>query len=141
MTPEQELVQEFGRRGREVEALRGLAGGVSATHLRVAELTEATFDAVVEGLTDANPRIRWWCVQVLDHVPDPRAVDAIAHLLDDHVPRVRRNAAHALGCVACKPEWSGSLPAEVMQKLASLAADDPNAKVRAEASSSLSCLT
>src|SRR5436190_20008085 len=139
MTPEQGLVQEFGRRGREVEALRGLAGGVSATHLRVAELSEAAFDAVVEGLADPNPRIRWWCVQVLDHVPDPRAVEAIANLLEDQVPRVRRNAAHALGCVACKPEWTGGLPVGVTAKLTTLAADDPNAKVRAEAAYVLSC--
>jgi HEAT repeat protein len=80
--------------------------------------------------------IRWWCIQLLDHVPDRRAITAItaiAGMLDDPVPRVRRNAAHALGCVACKPEWSGGLPAEIVSKLGSIAKDDPNHKVRAEA--------
>ena len=53
-------------------------------------------------------------------------------MLDDPVPRVRRNAAHALGCVACKPVWEGGLSQDVMAKLAHLAAEDPNAKVRGE---------
>ena len=34
---------------------------------------------------------------------------AIVPVLDDPVPRVRRNAADALGCVACKPTWNGRL--------------------------------
>ena len=139
MTPEQLLVQQFGRRGHEVEALRGLAGDVTATHLREAQLTPAAFDAVVDGLADKNPRVRWWCVQVLDHVPDPRAVEAIVSLLDDPVPRVRRNAAHALGCVACKPAWSGARSAPVTEKLFELATQDPNMKVRSEAAYALAC--
>jgi HEAT repeat protein len=139
MTPEQRLVQDFGRRGAEVEALRRLAGGVTATHLRAVELTESVFDAVVEGLTDPNPRVRWWCIQVLDHVPDARAVEEVANLLDDPVPRVRRNAAHALGCVACKPAWTGGLPSAITEKLARLAAGDPSPKVRSEAAYALAC--
>jgi HEAT repeat protein len=139
MTPEQFLVQQFGQRGLEVEALRGLAGGVTATYLKGVQLPPAVFGAVVEGLADKNPRVRWWCVQVLDHVPDPRAVEAIAIVLDDPVPRVRRNAAHALGCVACKPEWSGALPPQVTAKLIVLAAQDPNMKVRSEAAYALAC--
>jgi HEAT repeat protein len=139
MTREQLLVQQFGQRGHEVEALRGLAGGVTATQLRETQLSSAAFDAVVAGLADKNPRVRWWCVQVLDHVPDRRAIDAVARLLDDPVARVRRNAAHALGCVACKPEWSRALPAQVTEKLIDLAGQDPNVKVRSEAARALSC--
>ena len=122
-----------------MRALHGLAGGVTATHLRTAVLTEAAFAAVTEGLSDPNPRIRWWCVQVLDHVPDERAITAVAGLLDDPVPRVRRNAAHALGCLACKPAWSEGLTADVVATLARIASDDPNDKVRREAAFALSC--
>jgi hypothetical protein len=78
VTPEQLLVRGFGQRGREVDSLRGLTGGVTATHLRSAVLIDSAFAAVIEGLEDSNARVRWWCVQVLDHVP---------------------------GCRACKPEW------------------------------------
>ena len=83
MTPEQELVQLFGVKGREVDALRGLAGGVTATHLRTATLTNESFVAVSEGASDPNARIRWWCIQVLDHVPDTRALSVIAAALND----------------------------------------------------------
>jgi HEAT repeat protein len=76
---------------------------------------------------------------VLDHVPDPRAVEAILSLLDDPVPRVRRNAAHALGCVACKPASSGALSPPVTEKLFELATQDPNMKVRSEAAYALAC--
>jgi HEAT repeat protein len=139
VTPEQTLVQGFAVPESVLDSLRGLAGGVTATQLRAARLSDAAFDALVEGLGDPHPRVRWWCIQVLDHVPDPRALAAIAPLLDDPVPRVRRNAAHALGCVTCKPEWQGGLPDGATAKLARLAADDPNAQVRAEAARAISC--
>jgi HEAT repeat protein len=78
-------------------------------------------------------------VQVLDHVPDARAIGALTAALDDQVPRVRRNAVHALGCVACKPEWAGALPLDVVEKIAQMATADPSAKVRAEAHRTLAC--
>jgi HEAT repeat protein len=136
---EQEFVQLFGCTARQGDALRGLAGGVTATHLRTAALSEAAFDAVIEGLSDPNPRVRWWCVQLLDHVPDERSMMAIAKALDDPVARVRRNAAHALGCLACKPGWDGSLSPVVVSKLSQSASSDPNEKVRVEAQMALSC--
>jgi HEAT repeat protein len=136
---EREMVQWFGRRDRQLDALRVLTGGVTATHLRKAQLTDAAFDAVIEGLTDPNPRIRWWCVQVLDHVPDTRSIIVIASALDDPVPRVRRNAAHALGCVACKPDWDGVVPVGVLDRLSQMATTDENDKVRREATYALVC--
>jgi hypothetical protein len=55
------------------------------------------------------------------------------------VPRVRKNAVHALGCVACKPGWDGGLPLEAVEKLARVATADPSEKVRAEAHRTLAC--
>jgi HEAT repeat protein len=141
VTPEQQLVRLFGVKGRELDALAGLAGGVTATHLRDATVADASFDALVEGLSDRQSRVRWWCVQVLDHISDVRALSAIASVLDDPVPRVRRNAAHAIGCVACKPDWDRTLPPGVVERLSYLAEQDPNAKVRREAAVALTCVT
>jgi hypothetical protein len=140
VTPEQQLVRLFGVRGRELDALEGLAGGVTATHLRAATITNASFDALVAGLADRQPRVRWWCVQVLDHVSDVRALSAIASVLDDPVPRVRRNAAHAIGCIACKPDWDRTLPPGAVKRLSHLAEHDPNAKVRHEAAAARNCV-
>lgn len=136
----EDLVHLFGVRGREVEALHALTGGVTARHLRTARLGDDAFAAVVSGVSDANPRVRWWCIQVLDHVPDVRAVETIASALDDPVARVRRNAAHALGCVACKPDWNGAPPVAALERLTRMASSDPNEKVRREAAATLTCL-
>ena len=138
---EEELVQLFGVRGRELEALRALTGGVTATHLRTAQLGDDAFAAMVSGVSDRNARVRWWCIQVLDHIPDVRAIEAIASALDDPVARVRRNAAHALGCVACKPDWNGAVSVASFERLTQVAANDPNEKVRREAAATLICLT
>jgi hypothetical protein len=141
VTSEQELVQLFGVRGRELDALRALAGGVTTTYLRTATLSEDSLGAVVEGLADPNPRIRWWCIQVLDHVPDVCAVSAIASCLDDPVARVRRNAVHAVGCVACKPDWDRALPAAVLRQLVDMSEHDPSEKVRREAAIAVARMT
>jgi HEAT repeat protein len=140
MTREQQLVQLFGVKGRELNALHGLAGGVAATHLRTATLSADGFASVVGGLSDRNPRVRWWCIQVLDHIPDVRAVYAVVSALHDPVARVRRNAAHALGCVACKPDWDRAVPTAALQRLRDLAAHDPSEKVRQEAAAALVCV-
>ncbi len=137
----QRLVQLFGSRKTELGALRALMGGVTMTHLRSLRPTRRVFEALVEGLRDPNPRVRWWCVQILDHSPDPQAIAAIAPMLDDPVPRVRQNAAHALGCLACKPAWSGALPMSVLDKLNRLADGDAHSKVRRQARWALGCHT
>jgi hypothetical protein len=139
VTGEQEIVQLFAFKGRQSEALQRLVGGVTATHLRTIQLDDPTFEALTEGLSDPNPRVRWWCVQVLDHVPDARATGALTAALDDQVPRVRRNAVHALGCGTCKPGWSGALPLDVLEKVARMATADPSQKVRTEANRTLAC--
>ncbi|HSK21613.1 MAG TPA: HEAT repeat domain-containing protein [Egicoccus sp.] len=132
------MVQRLGVKTERTEAMRALVGGVTATELRTATLSDAAFTALCEGLSDPNPQVRWWCIQLLDHVPDERAVVALANALDDPVPRVRRNAAHALGCVACKPAWDGHVSSAVLQRFAEMAENDPNAKVRAEARAAVS---
>lgn len=134
MTREHELVQRFRGSGDDIRlAMDALAGGWSATALKDAQLTEAAFDAVIEGLSDPHPRVRWWCVSILDHIPDTRAIAAIEPLLDDPVPRVRRNAAHALGCLLCKSDWCGPVSPATFAKLEHMATHDGNARVRRDA--------
>jgi hypothetical protein len=136
---EKKLVQLLGSHATELYALQGLMGGVTMTHLRTVSPTKRVVEALVQGLGDPNPRVRWWCVQILDHSPEPRAIAALVPLLDDPVPRVRQNAAHALGCRACKPAWPAELPPGALDKLNRLAAGDAHAKVRGQASWALAC--
>lgn len=119
--------------------MRALAGGVTATELRDTRLSEASAQALIDGVADPNSKVRWWCIQLLDHLPDDRAIPPLIRALVDPVPRVRRNAAHALGCVACKPTMTAPFPVAALEALARLAEADPNAKVRAEAAHSLQC--
>jgi HEAT repeat protein len=133
----QTLVKLLAHRPGRLDTMRRLVGGVTATELRRARVDQATLDALAEGVRDPDSRVRWWCVQLLDHLDDPKALSALIEALDDPVPRVRRNACHALGCLACKPSWDGILPAEATGKLQQLAATDPNPKVRAEADRAL----
>src|SRR4051812_41216076 len=135
----QEWVEVLRYPDRRLDAIHALAGGVTATALRQAQLSDETFRAIAAGTAHQHPQVRWWCIQILDHVPDTRAVAAIAARLDDSVPRVRRNAAHALGCFACKPGWDRTLPGGIVQRLQALADGDPNAKVRDEARRALIC--
>jgi hypothetical protein len=141
MERERTLVQRLASTPLRLDAMRELAGGVTATELRQVTISDDAFAALCEGLEDSNPRVRWWCIQVLDHVPDHRAVAAIAGALTDPVARVRRNAVHALGCVVCKPTWAGRLPAGVLDRIVEIAASDPSEKVRTEAQLALRCHT
>lgn len=135
-------VQRLADKATRIEAFEKLAGGLTATDLRqVTQVPESAFTALVERLADDNPKIRWWCIQILDHVADERALHAVVPLLDDPVDRVRRNAAHAIGCVGCKPTAERSIPDSVLTKLTTLATSDPSAKVRKEASWALACRT
>ena len=140
MTEVQQLVQLLADKVVRIESIVALVGGITATELRKLDrLDDEVFGALVEGLGDRNPKVRWWCVQLLDHVADERAVSAIAPLLDDPVARVRRNAAHALGCLVCKPTADPRLPDGILVRLAELAMLDPNPKVRNEAATAYRC--
>jgi HEAT repeat protein len=117
--------------------MRELLGAVNTRELRDVKVSDAAFDALIEGLSDHNPQVRFWSVQLLDHCPDPRALVAIKPLLDDPVPRVRRNAVHAMGCRLCKPAWTGRLDQSTLTKIEWLSTSDENCKVRLEAAAAL----
>lgn len=138
MTPD-DWVELLGSPAQRIDAMSTLAGGVTATELRRAQPSEEAVVALLAGTRHEHPQVRWWSVQLLDHLPDPRAIAAFAERLDDPVPRVRRNAAHALGCAACKPGWDQQLDEATTAKLAELAVKDPNLKVREEARHALAC--
>jgi HEAT repeat protein len=83
-------------------------GAVNARDLRAVTVSDVVFDALVHGLAHDNPSVRFWSVQLLDDCPDPRAIAAIAPLLDDPVPRVRRNASMRWGVECASPHGRAS---------------------------------
>ena len=140
MTPDEHVALLRSKVDR-ADAMRALLGSVNARELRDVVVTEEVFQALVRGTRDPNPSIRWWSVQLLDHCPDVRAFDAIAPLLADQVPRVRRNAAHALGCLGCKPALGACSDPEIIARLRESAANDENAKVRRQATIALTAIS
>jgi HEAT repeat protein len=100
--PPDELVGLFAYISHRLHAIRALVGGLSATELRRVALTDAARDALVRGLAHPNPKVRWWCLQLMDHVGDEQCIGHIVRALDDPVPRVRKMAKHALECERCK---------------------------------------
>jgi HEAT repeat protein len=63
---------------------------------------EAVLDAVLAGLRDEHPDVRYHCARMLDHLLVPKAVSELLSVLGDPDPRVRRAALHSLACDRCK---------------------------------------
>jgi HEAT repeat protein len=141
VTSEQQWVEWLSEPSRRLDAMRSLIGAVNARELRSVVVTESALQALIDGLEHPNPQVRWWCVQLLDHCSDSRAIEALVPMLDDPVPRVRRNAAHALSCTSCKPAWSGDMSDRALHRLEAMAESDPNLKVRDEARHALAVVT
>jgi hypothetical protein len=141
MSPDQHWVEALAIPSQRIDAMRSLIGGVNARELRSVVVTEDALQALIDGLHHQNAQVRWWCVQLLDHCSDSRAIDAVVPMLDDPVPRVRRNAAHALSCTGCKPTWSGDVSERAVRRLEYMVESDPNNKVREEARRALSVVS
>jgi hypothetical protein len=58
---------------------------------------------ILPALRHPNPRVRFECLGMLDHLADDNSLAAMIAATRDSVPRVRRMAVHALGCLRCKP--------------------------------------
>ena len=113
---------------RDLLAVRALLAGQSAAQVVV--------DALVAGLTDPSPRIRFDCAHALDHFAEERCVPALRRLLDDPVPRVRRMALHVLSCAPCKLT---PLPTDddLVARIVHHALTDPSIQVRRHAATAL----
>jgi HEAT repeat protein len=138
---EQQWVEALAIPSQRIDAMRSLVGAVNARELRSVVVSEGALQALIHGLRHRNSQVRWWCVQLLDHCSDSRAIDAVLPMLDDPVPRVRRNAAHALRCATCKPAWSGDLSDRALRRLKVMSESDPNTKARDEARRALSVVS
>jgi HEAT repeat protein len=92
---------------------------------------ELPFDLLARAAVEhPDARVRWSAIDVLDHYDEHRHDEAFVATLADPVPRVRRHAAHALGCDACSlaPSTFDAVPA-----LLRAVQCDENAKVRRQA--------
>ena len=108
---DEQLIDLFADKAQRNDAIVALVGGLTATELKHIVLTDARFTALTDGLKHENPKVRWWCLQLLDHIGDERCVPYVTELLSDPVPRVAKHAKHVLECEICKPS------ADVVQRI------------------------
>lgn len=97
-----ELVNKLWDKRIRNQVIRALTGGLTATEWRRVRLTPEARGALSKGLEHSSSKVRWWCLQIIDHVGDELCLERVPPLLEDAVPKVRKLARHTLACVGCK---------------------------------------
>lgn len=136
-----QLVDLFADKTQRSAAIVALIGGLTATELRRVKPSEAAKEALIAGLKHPNSKVRWWCIQVMDHVADERYLEPLLEAAQsDPTPRNRRHAIHALTCETCKPDRR-RLNIDIRSELAQIAESDNDESVRLIALQELSELS
>jgi HEAT repeats len=130
--PPDQLVNLLGDKTQRNEVIVALIGGITATELRTVNVSDATRQALVDGLKHPNSKVRWWCIQLMDHIADERY---LLPLLDaaqtDPTPKNRRHAIHAMTCEVCKPKRQPlALDVDILGAIATIARTDSDLAVR-----------
>ena len=88
-----ELVDLLADKTQRNAVIVALVGGITATELRTVKVTAAAKQALIAGLKHPNSKVRWWCIQLMDHIADESYVPPLmqaAHT--DPTPKNRRHA-------------------------------------------------
>jgi HEAT repeat protein len=131
-----DLIDALADAKRRYRAIVDLVGAINANDLRRVTVTPEAKAALIAGLAHPNAKVRWWCLQLMDHLADESYLEPMLSKLADPVAKVRRHAIHALSCGACKPGRK-PLALRVESELRAICESDPDPKVRAEAQQSL----
>src|SRR5688500_13214763 len=65
-----QLVDRLRDKTQRNEVIQLLVGGLTATELRHTTVSEDAKAALIRGLKHRNSKIRWWCIQLMDHIAD-----------------------------------------------------------------------
>jgi HEAT repeat protein len=93
-------------------------------------ITPAVKTALINGLKHSNGLVRWWCIQLMDHLADENYIEPLldaAH--HDPQPKNRRHALHALTCELCKPDRC-RLDIDLRPELAAIVVNDVDWSVK-----------
>lgn len=133
-----ELVASFADKQSRNDAISALVGAINARDLAKVTLKPDAKKALIGGLEHPNAKVRWWCLQLIDHLADESFVPFVLPLLGDPVGKVRKHAVHALTCEMCKPDRCGlELSESVRARIAEVAQFDTDERVRREARAAL----
>lgn len=125
-----QLVDLLWDKTRRNDVVTALVGGLTATELRHITVSAEAKEALIRGLNHANSKIRWWCIQLMDHIADESYRDPLLHAAyNDPTPKNRRHAIHALACEKCKPDRC-RLDIDIRDDLRRIIETDPDPSVR-----------
>jgi HEAT repeat protein len=130
------LVDAFADSKRRNQAILDLIGAINANDLRRARVNSEAKAALISGLNHPNAKVRWWCLQLMDHLADETYLEPILSKLTDPVAKVRRHAIHALSCGVCKPNRQ-VLAVQIESALRAALSADPDQRVKEEARQAL----
>lgn len=132
VNPLASLVDAFADPKRRNQSILDLVGAINANDLRRVQVRPEARAALISGLGHPNAKVRWWCLQLMDHLADESYLEPILTKLSDPVAKVRRHAIHALSCGACKPNRQ-LLAVRIEAALLQALETDPDLRVREEA--------
>jgi len=136
MNSPSQLIDAFADAKRRNQAILDLVGALNANDLRRVRVSPEAKAALISGLDHPNAKVRWWCLQLMDHLADESYLEPILSKLSDPVAKVRRHAIHALSCGACKPNRQ-KLAVQIKSALLAALDTDPDQRVRDEARNAL----
>jgi hypothetical protein len=132
-----QLVDLFADKRQRNGAIRALIGGLTAGELRRVQVSAEAKAALIAGLKHNNSKVRWWAVQLMDHIADESYMQPLLEVAHtDPTPKNRRHAIHALACPVCKPNRQ-RLNIDIRDELEAIAQNDSDASVRAVAAEEL----
>jgi HEAT repeat protein len=136
LSPSQ-LVDLFADKTQRNQAVIALIGGLTAGELRRVKVRPEAKAALIAGLKHQNSKVRWWAVQLMDHLADESYLEPLLEVAHtDPTPKNRRHAIHALACPVCKPNRQ-RLNIDIRGELEVIAQSDSDASVRAMAAEEL----
>jgi len=130
------LIDAFADPKRRNQAILDLVGAFNANDLRRVQVKPEAKAALISGLDHPNAKVRWWCLQLMDHLADDSYLEPILSKFSDPEAKVRRHAIHALSCGDCKPNRQ-VLAVKIESALLAALKTDPDQRVREEARQAL----
>src|SRR5262245_52905347 len=127
-----ELIDALADPKRRNQAIVDLVGAINANDLRRVRVRPESRAALISGLDHPNAKVRWWCLQLMDHLADESYLEPILAKLSDPVAKFRRHAIHALRCGVLKPNRQ-PLAVRIEAALLQVLQSDPDHRVREEA--------
>lgn len=133
-----DLVNRLAEKESRNETIISLVGAINARDLANVTLEPEAKAALIQGLNHENAKVRWWCLQLMDHLADESFIPFMLPLLHDPVGRVRKHAVHALTCDVCKPDRCGlELSVSIKERIEEVSRSDADERVRKEAATAL----